>query len=61
MPLCPPQIPHDLTWDQTWAAMMGSQQLKPELWHCLYLDSPIFLVLKLHGLEKYKELKWFDK
>jgi hypothetical protein len=25
--LCPPQIPHDLTWAQIWAAAMGSQQL----------------------------------
>jgi hypothetical protein len=29
MPLCPPQIPHDLTWVQTQAA---SDQL-PELWY----------------------------
>jgi hypothetical protein len=27
VPLCPPQIPHDLTWDRTWAAAMGSQRL----------------------------------
>jgi hypothetical protein len=27
VPLCPLQIPHDLTWDQTWATTMGSQQL----------------------------------
>jgi hypothetical protein len=25
--LCPSQIPHDITWDQTRAAVMGSQQL----------------------------------
>jgi hypothetical protein len=24
VPLCPPQIPHDLTWDQTQAAMVGA-------------------------------------
>jgi hypothetical protein len=27
VPLCPPQIPHDLTWDRTQAATVGSQQL----------------------------------
>jgi hypothetical protein len=27
VPLCPPQIPHDLTWAQTWAAVVGSQRL----------------------------------
>jgi hypothetical protein len=27
VPLCPPQIPHDLTWDRTRAAAVGSQWL----------------------------------
>jgi hypothetical protein len=27
VPLCPPQIPHDLTWARTWAAAVGSQRL----------------------------------
>jgi hypothetical protein len=27
VPLCPPQIPRDLTWDRTRAAAMGSQRL----------------------------------
>jgi hypothetical protein len=27
VPLCPPQIPHDLTWDRTRAAAAGSQRL----------------------------------
>jgi hypothetical protein len=27
VPLCPPQIPHDLTWDWTRAATVGSQRL----------------------------------
>jgi hypothetical protein len=27
VPLCPPQIPHDLTWSQTWAAVVGSRRL----------------------------------
>jgi hypothetical protein len=27
VPLCPPQIPHDLTWDRTRAAAVGSQRL----------------------------------
>jgi hypothetical protein len=26
-PLCPTQIPHDLTWDRTRAAVLGSRQL----------------------------------
>jgi hypothetical protein len=26
-PLCPPKIPHDLTWDRTRAAAVGSWQL----------------------------------
>jgi hypothetical protein len=46
VPLCPPQIPHDLTWVWTWAAMMRSWQLatwstaRPD-WqpdHCLWAD-----------------------
>jgi hypothetical protein len=27
VPLCPPQIPHDLAWDRTRAAAVGSQRL----------------------------------
>jgi hypothetical protein len=27
VPLCPPQIPHDLTWAPTRAAAVGSRQL----------------------------------
>jgi hypothetical protein len=27
VPLCPPHIPHDLTWDRTRAAAVGSQRL----------------------------------
>jgi hypothetical protein len=27
VPLCPPQIPHDLTWARTQASMMGRRQL----------------------------------
>jgi hypothetical protein len=27
VPLCPPQIPHDLPWDRTRAAAVGSQRL----------------------------------
>jgi hypothetical protein len=27
VPLCPPQVPHDLTWDRTRAAAVGSQRL----------------------------------
>jgi hypothetical protein len=27
VPLCPPQIPHELTWDRTRAAALGSQRL----------------------------------
>jgi hypothetical protein len=27
MPLCPPQIPHDVTWARTRAASVGSRQL----------------------------------
>jgi hypothetical protein len=27
VPLCPPQIPHDLTWDRPQAAAVGSQRL----------------------------------
>jgi hypothetical protein len=27
VPLCPPKIPHDLTWDRTRAASVGSQRL----------------------------------
>jgi hypothetical protein len=27
MALCPPQIPHDVTWDRTRVAMVGNRQL----------------------------------
>jgi hypothetical protein len=27
VPLCPPQIPHDLTWDRIRAAVVGNQRL----------------------------------
>jgi hypothetical protein len=27
VPLCPPKIPHDLTWARTWAAAVGSRRL----------------------------------
>jgi hypothetical protein len=27
VPLCLPQIPHDLTWARTWAAAVGSRRL----------------------------------
>jgi hypothetical protein len=27
VPLCPPQIPHDMTWDRTRAAAVGSRRL----------------------------------
>jgi hypothetical protein len=36
VPLCPPQIPHDLTtWARTRAAAVGSRDWPPELWHGL--------------------------
>jgi hypothetical protein len=27
VPLCSPQVPHDLTWARTWAAAVGSKRL----------------------------------
>jgi hypothetical protein len=27
VPLCPPQIPHELTWARTWAAAVGSRRV----------------------------------
>jgi hypothetical protein len=36
VPVCPPQIPHDLTWAQTWSAAVGNQWL-PELWQIIIL------------------------
>jgi hypothetical protein len=27
VPLCPPQMAHDLTWARTWATAVGSQRL----------------------------------
>jgi hypothetical protein len=45
VPLCPPQIPHDLTWDRTRAAAVGSQRLTA--WA---MARP-----QLHG---YSELLW---
>jgi hypothetical protein len=37
MPVCPPQIPHDLTWDRTQAATVGSQWLTA--WAIAWLGS----------------------
>jgi hypothetical protein len=36
VPLCPPHIPHVLTWAQTRATMVESQQLRALAWHGLY-------------------------
>jgi hypothetical protein len=47
VPLCPPQIPHKLTWDWTQAAMVGS----PHLAACFSKASPSILLfhsLKIH-------------
>jgi hypothetical protein len=27
VPLCSPQIPHELTWDRTWASAVGDRRL----------------------------------
>jgi hypothetical protein len=39
MPIFPPQIPQDFTWDQPWIAVMERPQLCPGL--CLYGPSRI--------------------
>jgi hypothetical protein len=33
VPLCPPQITHDLTWYRAWAAEREAGDWSPELWH----------------------------
>jgi hypothetical protein len=35
VPLCPPQIPHDLTWDWIRAIAVGNCYWLPKLWHSL--------------------------
>jgi hypothetical protein len=50
VPLCPPQIPHDLTWARTRAAAMGSRRLTAwamarsadESHASLWMTSPVF-------------------
>jgi hypothetical protein len=39
VPLCPQQIPHDLTWDRTRAAAVGSQRLTASAMARPFLDS----------------------
>jgi hypothetical protein len=31
VPLSPPQMPHDMTWNQTWATLVGSQLTQKSL------------------------------
>jgi hypothetical protein len=33
VPLSPPQIPHDLTWDRTRSSAIGNWPLTAEIWH----------------------------
>jgi hypothetical protein len=47
--LCP-QSPHDLTWNQTWAIMLGSQQLTYELLHGLIMWNATPLAMFLNFL-----------
>jgi hypothetical protein len=35
LPLCPPLIPHDMTWARTQPSAVGSHSEQPELWHSL--------------------------
>jgi hypothetical protein len=51
VPLCLPQITHDLTWARTRAAAVGSQRLTPELRHCptLMLDCLRLLLATRHS------------
>jgi hypothetical protein len=46
LPHCPPQIPHDLTWDQTWAATVGNRRLTPDLRH----SKPVNFLIHIHAL-----------
>jgi hypothetical protein len=50
VPLCPPQIPHDLTWDWTLAAAVGSRRLTA--W-ALSQPLPLPYSLMLHYRESY--------
>jgi hypothetical protein len=34
-PLCPPQIPRDLTWNRTWTAAVGSRRAMGRPYECL--------------------------
>jgi hypothetical protein len=48
--LCPPQVPHDLTWSLTRVARMGSRRLTAELWHGLEpIVTGVFLTKSLHN------------
>jgi hypothetical protein len=56
VPLCPPQIPHALTWDLTWAAAVGSRRLtawamaQPHRRTYLFLSSAILLRILVDAL-----------
>jgi hypothetical protein len=47
VPLCPPQTPHDLTWDRIRAAAVGSRRLNEcvchysEYLHILYVPAEV--------------------
>jgi hypothetical protein len=50
MPLCPPQIPHDLTWGRTRAAAVGNQRLTA--WAMARPEFVIVSSIYLEGLRK---------
>jgi hypothetical protein len=54
VPHCPPQIPHDLTWDRTQAAAVGSQRLTALF--VTKLDSIVMLFFSFH----FMRLRPFD-
>jgi hypothetical protein len=49
VPLCPPQIPHDLILGRTRIAAVGSQLIPPDLWHGQLTTNFVFFYYSLWG------------
>jgi hypothetical protein len=60
-PLCPPQIPHDLTRPRTRIAAVGSRQLTAELWHGPAISSHLSNLFMVHLMSASQIMTWNGK
>jgi hypothetical protein len=58
MPLCPPQISHDLTWGRTWTSTLGRLQLRQQSIKIFLLFNVIVLWEGEHSWRILKSIFW---